>query len=149
MVVTVIISILAFAIMSGLQRVLLKAQIASVVADGKILYNGFQEFYADNYMYPNATSDPAFDLTTFEPMTSMGYNTGNMQERLQNEQASGYDSPDDQGSNQEFWVTMSLKVDPSYTIVVASSDNVPLNSGTWYEGVYVFKDGVQVQGPGG
>lgn len=148
MTVSVIIGILSLIAVSGFQKVRLKATVSSVVADGKTLYGGFQQFYGDNYEYPNATNPPSFDLTTFEPMTSMGYNTGMMQDRLLNGQADAYDSPDDQGDNQEFWVTMRLRLDPSYAVVVASSDDVPLDPGTWYEGVYVFKGGVLVRGPG-
>lgn len=148
MIVTTIVAILASIVLTGFNKVLLKVHLNSVVADGRVLYKGFQDWYADHYMYPNASSDPAFDVETFEPMTSRGYDVGNMADRLENEQAAAYDSPDDEGNNQEFWITMNLKLDPSYTVVVASSDNVPVNEGTWYEGVFVFKDGEKIMGAG-
>ena len=78
----------------------------------------------------------------------MGYYQGNMLERLNNNQADSYDSPDDQGPNQEFWVQLTVRIDPSYQVLIASSDNAPLGSGNWMEGVYTFKDGVLIAGPG-
>ena len=148
MVVTVIVAALASIVASRVREVMVKAHINSVVADGKILYTGLQEFYAKNYEFPNATSNPAFDLTTFEPLRSMGFYQGNMLDRLVNNRADAYDSPDDQGPNQEFWVQMSLKLDPKYQVMIGSSDNAPLAPGTWLEGVFVFENGTLVAGPG-
>ena len=119
-----------------------------MAGDANILYKGLQEFYALNYGYPNATSNPKFDLTTFEPLRSQVNYQGDMLDRLKDGQADSYDSPDDQGPNQEFWVQMTLMIDESYQVVLASSDNAPLGGGMWLEGVFVFKDGVLVQGPG-
>jgi prepilin-type N-terminal cleavage/methylation domain-containing protein len=148
MIVTVVIGLLASLAAPKFKDVQVKAHLNSIVADGKLLYTGFEEFYSDGYMYPNATSNPFFNLVTFEPLRSMGYYQGNMLDRLNNGQADSYDSPDDQGPNQEFWVLVTLKIDPSYKVVIASSDNAPLAGGAWLEGVYTFKDGVLIAGPG-
>ena len=53
-----------------------------------------------------------------------------------------YDSPDDQGMNQEFWLEMTLKYNPSIRFLVAESDNAPLGGGDYYDGIYMYKDGV-------
>jgi len=148
MIVTMVVGMLAAISAPKFRDVQVKAHLKSVVADGKILYSGFHEFYADNYSYPNSTSNPYFSLQTFEPLTSMGYYQGDMFERLNNNQATSYNSPDDQGPNQEFWVMFTLRIDPSYQVVIASSDNAPMGGGDWMEGVYTFQDGVQVGGPG-
>lgn len=78
----------------------------------------------------------------------MGFYQGNMLDRLVNNRADAYDSPDDQGPNQEFWVQMSLKLDPKYQVMIGSSDNAPLAPGTWLEGVFVFENGTLIAGPG-
>jgi len=148
MIVTVLIAVMASIASPKLRAVLVRAHLSSVVADGKILSQGFAEFYAEGYAYPNAISRPYFDLTTFEPLRSMGFYQGDMFDRLNGGQADGFDSPDDRGSNQEFWVLLTLRIDPSYQVVVASSDNVPLAQGEWLEGVYTFRDGELIDGPG-
>ncbi len=148
MVVTVIIAILAGIAGLQLRGIQVKAHLASVVADGRILYHGLEEFYALNYMYPNATSSPAFNLVTFEPLrTTVGYQ-GSINARLLNGQADAFDSPNDQGNNQEWWVQLTLAIDPSFQVVIAVSDNVPLLDGTWLQGVYTFENGVLIAGPG-
>jgi len=146
-VVTVVIAILASVAIPRFREVLVRAHVNSIVADGKNLHSAFLEFYSDNYMYPNATSDPFFNLQTFEPLRSMGYYDGDMTDRLENEQAAGYDSPDDQGINQEFWVLLNVGMDPSYQVVVADTDDAPLGDG-WMNGVYTFQDGELISGPG-
>ncbi|MCH7891372.1 MAG: ABC transporter permease subunit, partial [Gemmatimonadetes bacterium] len=150
---TLILGLLIVAILAGIagvqfRGIQVKAHLASVVADGRILFHGLEEFYTVNYRYPNATSNPAFNLVTFEPLrTLVGYQ-GSINARLLNGQADAYDSPDDQGPNQEWWVQMSLAIDPSFQVVIAVSDNVPLNPGVWMQGVYTFEDGVLIAGPG-
>ena len=74
MIVTVIVGLLAGIAGLVTRDLQVKAHLTSVVADGRILFHGLEEFYVNNYMYPNATSDPAFDLVTLEPLRSMvGY----------------------------------------------------------------------------
>ncbi len=148
MVVTVIVGILAGIAGVQYRGVQVKAHLATVVADARILFHGLEEFYAINYKYPNATSNPAFNLVTFEPLrTIVGYQ-GSINARLLNGQADAYDSPDDQGANQEWWLQMTLAIDQSFQVVIAMSDDVPLLSGTWLQGVYTFKNGTLVAGPG-
>jgi len=77
----------------------------------------------------------------------VGYQ-GSINSRLVNGQADAYDSPDDQGPNQEWWVQMTLLIEPSFQVVIAVSDNVPLNPGVWMQGVYTFENGVMIAGPG-
>ncbi len=147
MIVTVIVAIVAGIAGIQLRRVQVKAHLASVVADGRILYHGLEEFYTVNYGYPNSSSNPAFNLVTFEPLRStIGYQ-GSINSRLLNGQADAYDSPDDQGPNKEWWLQMTLLIDPSFQVVIAVSDNVALNPGTWMDGVYTFENGVLIAGP--
>ena len=148
MVVTVIVALLAGIAGVQFRGVQVRAHLVSVVADGRILFHGLEEFYELNYMFPNATSNPAFDLVTFEPLrTLVGYQ-GSINARLLNGQADAYDSPDDRGPNQEWWVQMTLLIDPSIQVVIASSDDVALLPGTWLYGVYTFENGTLIAGPG-
>ena len=55
--------------------------------------------------------------------------------------ADGYDSPDDVGVNQEYWLEMTLAVDTSIRFLVADSDNAPLAGGDYYHGIFLFLDG--------
>ena len=148
MIVTVIIAILAGIAGVQFRGIQVKAHLASVVADGRILYHGLEEFYALNYMYPNATSSPAFNLVTFEPLRTMVGYQGSINARLLNGQADAYDSPNDRGPNQEWWVQMTLLIEPSLQVVIASSDDVALLPGTWMYGVYTFENGTLIAGPG-
>ena len=148
MIVTVIIGLLAGIAGLVTRDLQVKAHVASVVADGRILFHGLEEFYVNNYMYPNATSDPAFDLVTFEPLRSMVGYQGSINSRLLNGQADAYDSPNDRGPNQEWWLQMTLLIDPSFQVVMAVSDDVPLLPGVWMQGVYTFENGALIAGPG-
>ena len=148
MIVTVIVAMLAGIAALVTRDLQVKAHLTSVVADGRILFHGLEEFYAINYQYPNATSNPAFDLVTFEPLRSMVGYQGSINSRLLNGGADSYDSPDDRGPNQEWWVQMTLLIDPSFQVVIAASDNVALNPGAWMQGVYTFENGALIAGPG-
>ena len=148
MIVTVIVALLAGIAAVEFRGVQVKAHVASVVADGRILYHGLEEFYSLHYGYPNSSSNPAFNLTTFEPLRTLSGYQGSINARLVNGQADAYDSPDDQGPNQEWWIQMTLLIDPSFQVVIAMSDNVALNPGVWMDGVYTFENGALVAGPG-
>ena len=43
---------------------------------------------------------------------------------------------------------MTLAIDPTFQVVIAVSDNVPLNPGVWMQGVYTFENGTLIAGPG-
>ncbi|MEJ2679878.1 MAG: type II secretion system protein [Gemmatimonadota bacterium] len=137
MIVVVIIGVLAALAQAGYARMRQRAEIVSVAAECRSLYTAFQIYAVQNGNYPNATSNPTFQLDTFQPLEY----GGNLQSHLVGNKADAYDSPDDAGSNKEFWVIMTLASDPSIRFVVASSDNAPVASGTWLEGVYEVKDG--------
>jgi prepilin-type N-terminal cleavage/methylation domain-containing protein len=137
MIVIVIVGILAALAQAGYSRLRLRAEVVSVAAECRNLYTAFEIYAAQNGRYPNATSNPTFQLDTFEPLTY----AGNLQSHLVGNQADAYDSPDDQASNKEFWLVMTLKSDPAIRFVVASSDNAPVAGGTWLEGVYEVKNG--------
>ena len=93
-------------------------------------------------------ANPSFPLDTFEPLVSLQLYDGRVGSRLHNGRADGYGSPDDQGINQEFWLEFSLAYDPTVRFLVSDSDNAPLSGGKYYDGIYLFRDGVMTPLPG-
>ena len=80
-------------------------------------------------------------LETLDPLARRGYYRGVMLAKLTNNRADAYDSPDDKGRNREFWLEMTLAMDPSVRILVAKSDDAPLSGGRWVEGVFIYRNG--------
>ena len=142
LIVIAIIGILAAVAVLVMRYFTVKAHTAVVISECHKVYHAFSLFYMDNEMYPNATSAPAFNLVTFNPLRSQGYYDGDITSRLSNGQADAYNSPDDQGTNQEFWLQCTLDADPDVRFLVVDSDNAPLAGGQRLNGVYVFRNGV-------
>ena len=93
-------------------------------------------------MYPNSSGATAFELDTFEPLVEEGYYDARIRGKLADDQADGYDSPDDEGINQEFWIEYTLATDPTVRFLVGDSNNAPLAGGDYVDGVYLYNNGV-------
>jgi len=132
-----LLSILAGIAQRAYGRLSLGAEIAAVATECRNLYTMFEIYNITNAGYPYASSAPQFQLDTFEPLPY----DGNLQSHLVGGKADSYDSPDDSGVNQEFWIQMSMAADPNIRFVVASSDDAPLGGGQWLEGVYIYQNG--------
>ena len=142
LIVFAIVAVLVAIAIPELHRARVKAETGALAGDGRSLYSAFRQYYIDHGQYPNATSAPAFDVVTFEPLRSDRYYNGNMTRALVGGRAGAYDSPDDLGANQEFWIEVTLVLDPSIRFVVADSNDAPLGGGQWLDGVYLFRNGV-------
>ena len=142
LIVVAIIGIVAAITIPYLQQAFRKATISAVAAECRGLYLAFTQYHIDNKEFPNSSTPPAFDLKTFEPLRSGGYLRGNFNRLLFEGQADAYDSPDDEGNNAEFWLEMTLRLDPTVRFLVCSSNDAPLGGGQWLDGIYMFKDGV-------
>jgi prepilin-type N-terminal cleavage/methylation domain-containing protein len=140
LVVIAIIGLLSTVAVVSFQRALKKARINAVAAESKTVYEAFTVFAIDHNNYPNATVNPSFQLDTFEPLRSMGYYNGNITASLVNNRADAYDSPDDNGSNNEFWLLMTVEADPSVQFLVCNSDDTPLAENVWLDGVYMYRN---------
>ncbi len=125
MIVIAIIGILAAIAVPSMIAYKKKAHYAVVLSECKVVYNDFMNYYSDNNQFPKAIANPAFQLDTFSPLNYQG----SIFSRLVNNRADAFDSPDDQGVNQEFWVRMTLAKNPSVQFVIASSDNCDLEPG--------------------
>jgi len=133
-----------------------KAERASVIAECRSLYRSFVIFYITYQEYPYAAEgDFLFDKETFFPLTDETIMAGatvdieieSFKDRLDGRKAEKFDSPDDMGDNQEFYLILPWQKDPSIKFVIASADNVTYEDGTvvdggnWIDGVYMTRDG--------
>ena len=141
MVVIAIVALLATIAVPTSKHYVTKSHYTAALVECKELYNAFIAFYAANDMFPNASSSPKFDLVTFSPLEYEGTVT----QRMVGQQAEVYDSPDDTGNNQEFYVRMVFAHDPSVQFVVAHSDNVDIEPGVRLNGVFIYRNGVRVK----
>lgn len=142
LVVVAIIAVLMGIMIPLMQLALLRAHVGTMASDSRIIQTAFKQFFLDFDMYPNSSDAPAFELDTFEPLVDEGYYDGRIAGKLEGGKADGYDSPDDRGINQEFWLEMTMDFDPSVRFLVADSDNAPLSGGEYMDGIMLFKDGV-------
>ena len=132
-----IIGVIAGIAIPMLQQALLRAHVAAVTTDAKAVHSALKKHYIDNSEYAETV-----DVATFEPLASDDYYSGGVMYRLINSEADAYDSPDDNGVNQEFWMEMTLAYDNSVRFLIADSDDAPLGGGLWRDGVFLYKDGV-------
>jgi prepilin-type N-terminal cleavage/methylation domain-containing protein len=142
MVVMLILFIITAMMVPLMRSAILRAHVGAMAADAKSIHLAFKRYYIDNDKYPNSNDDPKFQLDTFQPLVSEGYYDGRVVTKLEDGQADGYDSPDDQGLNQEFWLELTLKFNPNIRFLIADSDNAPLGGGKFYDGIYMYKGGV-------
>lgn len=144
-----------------------KTERAVIVSDCNAVFRGFVVYYIENSGYPLQGADPeglgrTFVPATFAPLTNtslMGMDIGlevNVKKLLDRVVVAqiAFDSPDDIGLNEEFYVVMPWKADPNVKFIVASADDVkdkngnfmdplPDNSGgNWLDGVYMARNGV-------
>ena len=118
-----------------------RSHIRAGAANARTLHTAFKQYRIDHEFYPETAS-----LTDFEPLVSAGYyRTAGFAVALEGGQADGYGSPDDTGTNQEFWLEMTLQFDPTVRFLVCDSDDAPLGGGDRYDGVYVFDNGTRLQ----
>jgi prepilin-type N-terminal cleavage/methylation domain-containing protein len=141
MIVIAIVALLAAIAVPVGHRYITKTHYTAALVECKELYNAFIAFYTTNNMFPNATSSPKFDLVTFSPLEY----EGGVTERMVGHKAEIYDSPDDLGDNQEFYVRMIFARDSSVQFVVSNSDNVDIEPGVWLNGVFVYRNGIRVK----
>ena len=137
LIVLVIIAVLVAIAIPQLHNARVRAQSGAVIADVRSVYTAFKQYQIDNSAYYDA-----FALDTFEPLRSEGAYRGNINLYLASGQADAFDNPDDQGTNQEFWIELTLRNDPAVRFLVADSDDAPLSGGVWLDGVYKFQNGV-------
>ena len=142
LIVLAILTIVAAIAIPELHKAHVRASTGAMAGDARIVYLAFKQYYIDNGQYPNSSASPAFNLSTFEPLRAAKYYRGNINRLLLGSQPDAYDSPNDLGPNQEFWLEMTLSLDSTVRMVVANSNDSPLSGGTWLDGIYLYRSGV-------
>jgi hypothetical protein len=118
-----------------------KATIRRVAIEAQTVYDAFALYYDRNGEFPDDADKSRFDRTSLDPLRRRGYYQGSVDYLLMDRKADGYDSPDDLGSDQEFWLEMTLASDPSVRVLVVRSDDAPLGGGEWRDGAYIVRKG--------
>jgi len=118
-----------------------KAAIRRVELEAQTIYDAFALYYDRNGEFPNDAEKSRFDRVSLDPLRRRGYYRGSIDYLLVDRKADGYDSPDDRGSNQEFWLEMTLADDPGIRLLVVRSDDAPLGGGEWRDGAYIVRNG--------
>jgi prepilin-type N-terminal cleavage/methylation domain-containing protein len=137
-----IIGVLSAIAIPELQDARIRSEMRAVTSDLRSVHTAFKMYYRDHGEYPD--SGAAFNLVNFNPLFNEGYYSGLITARMINGRADDYGAPDDLGTNQEFWLELTLKRSTRIRFLVADSDDAPLGGGERYDGVYVFDDGVRV-----
>ncbi len=137
LIVLAIIAIIAAIAIPGLLNAKLRAQSGAVIGEARTVYDAMKRYQVDFSFYPDTMT-----LATFEPLRSMNLYEGQMVHYFLGDAADAYGSPDDLGPNQEFWIEMTLKQDPSIRFLVCDSNDAPLSGGAYLDGVYKFHNGV-------
>jgi len=164
-VVVVIIGVIAAIAIPQYYTYKTRADRSVIISDCNAIYRGFVVYFIEQDEYPfqgaDATGDGLdrqFKLDTFSPLIDerlMGMNIGmeinvnNLKNRLHNNRAEAFDSPDlPLGLNQAFYLVLPWAADPGTKFIVAQSEHVKYADGTevdggnWLDGVYMSdKDG--------
>lgn len=137
LVVFAVIASLVAIVIPMMKDALRRSHIRAGASNARTLFTAYKQYRIDQDYYPATTN-----LVDFEPLKSTGYyRTGGFAVSLVNDQADAYGSPDDSGTNQEFWLEMTLEYDPTVRFLVCDSDDAPLAGGDFYNGIYVFENG--------
>ena len=125
-----------------------KSHRATVVHDAGELYRAFMRYYVDEVVFPSTGAPPArtMDLQTLAPLSTGGYfsHVESFTHKLQNGEIQNYDSPNIGGADTQFWATINSARQPGFILLIAHTDDLPINRGEWYDGVYyVTSDGIQ------
>jgi len=129
-----------------------KSHRATLIHDGGELHRAFMRYYVDEGVFPAQSSPPerAFDLQTLAPLSTGGYfrHVESFTHKLANGQIQNYDSPNIGSADTQFWATINSVRQPGFILLIAHTNDLPIDRGEWYDGVYyVTADGIQpVQG---
>ena len=124
-----------------------KSHRSTLIHDAGELYRSFMRYYVDEGVFPS-TSTPVerqFDVTNLAPLSSQGYfrHVDTFMHKLGNNQVQNYDSPNIGSDDTQFWATINSKRQPGFILLVAHTNDLPFDRGTWYDGVYyVTADGI-------
>lgn len=136
LVVVAIVGIISAMAMPMYADALAKSKRASLISDGRKVYDAMMAYYADNSHFP---PEDEFDKATLEPLTADGYlNFGrSITAHLTDGEVLMYMAPDIDGSDQQFLIVMRLETNPDI-IVAAVHTNLVDDDGDWVDGVFAI-----------
>ncbi len=138
MVVLVVLGVIMAIAIPMLHEAMTRARIGAAIAEAKTIHSAMKRYAIDQSGYPDVDG---FNVTTMEPLVSLGYYDGRLMPRVQGGTLDGYDSPEDQA---EYWLEFTLRSEPTVRFMVGDSDDAPLSGGTFYDGIVLYRDGVLV-----
>ena len=92
-----------------------KATVRRAEHEAREVYDAFALYYERNGEFPNDALKSRFDRVSLDPLRRRGYYRGSIVFLLVERRADAYDSPDDRGTNQEFWLEVTVAEDPIAT----------------------------------
>jgi len=112
------------------------------------LHRSFMRYYLDQGVFPSTSSpaDRAMNLQTLAPLSTGGYfrHVDSFTHKLENGEIQNYDSPNIGGADTQFWATINSARQPGFVLLIAHTNDLPIDRGTWYDGIYyVTADGIE------
>jgi prepilin-type N-terminal cleavage/methylation domain-containing protein len=125
-----------------------KSHRSTLLHDAGELHRSFMRYYVDQGVFPSVSSpvDRALNLQTLAPLSTGGYfrHVETFTHKLANGAIQNYDSPNIGGADTQFWATINSLRQPGFILLIAHTNDLPIDRGTWYDGVYfVTADGIR------
>jgi hypothetical protein len=139
--VAAILAVLAWTGHRALARAALDSDLEFAESEAIALDRALHLYRERTGSFPDSFGEAGLDRRTLEPLRRRGYYEGHITTVLLDGRVDAYAAPDDRGSNQEFWMEMSLERNPSIRLLLVHSDDAPLSGGRWLDGVYVYRRG--------
>jgi prepilin-type N-terminal cleavage/methylation domain-containing protein len=136
MIVLVIAAVIMAIAIPMMREALVRGMIGAATAEARTIHNALKTYHVDHSGYPNSAG---FDVTSMEPLVTMGYYDGRLLPRVRGGTLDGYDAPSD---GDEYWLEFTLRHEPSVRFLVCDSDDAPLAGGTYYDGILMYRSGV-------
>ncbi len=117
-----------------------KSHRSTLVHDAGELHRAFMRYNVDQGVFPSVAS---FNLHTLTPLSSDGYfrNVESFRHKLFNTEIQNYDSPNIGGADTQFWATINSAREPGFVLLIAHTNDLPIDRGEWYAGVYYVTAG--------
>ncbi len=126
------------------RRVVDRAHVARLAADGRVLAAALLRWEADHGAPPpaGASRPGGFNTRTLDPLVARGYllSPAPILGHLAKGRVTVYDAPGaEPGAGRGFWLVLTDAGRPGLQVLVASTDAFPLAPGDWIEGIYLLR----------
>jgi hypothetical protein len=127
---------------SAMHSAQIKADVDAVSREARVLHDAFARFHEQNGLFPGFGDEAFLDRDSLNPLRERGYYKGGLTDRLADRRVDAYVARDGRGTNDEYWLELSLTRDPSIRFLIARSDDAPLGGGKWRDGAFIWRDGM-------